>query len=128
MACSLRERLPKPSQVIEIEVRLRKKHFLSPLNQALAYASSNAEVQAALDSIKADYPDVYRAHLEAKHASLHRLAPAWLCLNFADFWESAIRDAQFPVGSPFSLLFQDLANTWRNRAPSRQISHVGGVA
>ncbi|AAW62057.1 Putative phage protein [Gluconobacter oxydans 621H] len=86
-------------------------------------------LRSALDTVQCFFPKIFRSYQRSR--SLARIAalPTEAFLAQADRYDAA---AQFcdadPSGNPLAVLFRDLADRWRCRAPSRQIAHERGAA
>ncbi|MBF0892175.1 hypothetical protein HKD28_12265 [Gluconobacter sp. LMG 1744] len=86
-------------------------------------------LRSALDTVQCFFPKIFRSYHRSR--SLARIAalPTEAFLAQADRYDEAARfcDVQ-PAGNPLAVLFRDLADRWRCRAPSRQIAHDRGAA
>ncbi|MBF0859389.1 hypothetical protein HKD24_09200 [Gluconobacter sp. LMG 31484] len=86
-------------------------------------------LRSALDTVQCFFPKIFHSYHRSR--SLARIAalPTEAFLAQADRYDEAARfcDVQ-PAGNPLAVLFRDLANRWRCRAPSCQIAHDRGAA
>lgn len=86
-------------------------------------------LRSALDTVQCFFPKVFRSYQRSR--SLARIAalPTEAFLAQADGYDKLAQcyDVE-PSDNPLAVLFRDLADRWRCRAPSRQIAHERGAA
>ncbi|MFT8785431.1 hypothetical protein [Gluconobacter oxydans] len=86
-------------------------------------------LRSALDTVQCFFPKIFRSYHRSR--SLARIAalPTEAFLAQADSYDKLAQcyDVE-PSGNPLAVLFRDLADRWRCRAPSRQIAHERGAA
>ncbi|MEN3166697.1 hypothetical protein [Gluconobacter sp. OJB] len=94
------------------------------------------DVAKALIILRHNMPGSFRDLTRLKNAASGARVPVFMMLSEADHWDRAADYARshFDPMLPGSLrwafvtIMQDIATTWRCRAPSRQLTHDMGAA
>lgn len=94
------------------------------------------DVAKALIILRRNMPDSFHAFTRLKTAASYARVPVFVMLAQADHWDQAAdyagvhHDPMLPGGIrwAFVTVMQDIATTWRCRAPSRQLTHDMGAA
>ena len=94
------------------------------------------DVAKALIILRRNMPDSFHALTGLKNAASCARVPVFVMLTEADHWDRAAdyagihHDLMLPGGIrwAFVTVMQDIATTWRCRAPSRQLTHDMGAA
>ncbi|MBF0869750.1 hypothetical protein [Gluconobacter japonicus] len=94
------------------------------------------DVAKALIILRRNMPDSFHNLSGLKLVASRAYVPVFVILGEADHWDMVAnyalqhQDALLPNGIrwAFVTVFRDIANTWRCRAPSRQLTHDLGAA
>lgn len=94
------------------------------------------DVARALIILRRNMPESFHSLSRLKLAASCICVPAFVMLGEADHWDMIAnyalqhQDALLPNGIRWAhvTVFRDIANTWRCRAPSRQLTHDMGAA